>query len=336
MDYINLSEFAFNGLNIIFNDAANFNDIYSGICNEMHLGNKLVVLEKQDNWCLCEDTTYLIKVDNEFDKDDIKKIAKIAIDKNITVFLLVNVSIQYSIGFSSIQEIVNYLLHLKNVKKFMDLSDIELAQTVYLIIDDHIYNDERTNKLTYFALKNRSMKNLNDDFRYLCKYSDSKKFYTKLLGIKFRYYDPNPNAIINKIEHNPTNDCMIRSVVKITSKSYDEVFKGLYEIAMRRHEMANKITVAEEFIYNIDNGFKFYKVRQSQLLSVGEIINSNPNSEMLICIKDHIFYVNNKTIYDNGINDQDSIILSIAKFIITKDEINLTEHMTEMIVDGMI
>lgn len=289
--------------------------VYADI--EKELGS-LVVLEKQDNWCFLDDSIYAINI-NRYDENDLKSLFDSIINRRIKIFLTIVVDIQRDIEFNQATDLLKYLLtrSFKNKSKSSIFSILELSSFVYLLSRNYfISKSTYINDNNYINLKNRQK---SISIVYYSKYrEDTKNFYTRLLGINYKYFNPNPRGFEYIAREIATNDCLIRALCALTGNYYNEVYENLYVISAGNYTMTNKITNAVLYLKKCFIGkFKLYMVKK--FITVGEIINNFPDKKMLISNGNHIVFEYNKTIYDNSIYHTDNFILSRAKYVIVED-----------------
>jgi len=122
----------------------------------------------------------------------------------------------------------------------------------------------------------------------------SNKIYRKILfglGIKFKYYDPNPYT--DKLG---TNDCAVRALSKFMNVSWKEAYDRLYKTAVdKTGQMINAVGNISTCLDENECKYKRYRAPNTILL---DWLSENTDKECMLCNKDHIVYVKNGTIYD--------------------------------------
>lgn len=223
--------------------------VYADI--EKELGS-LVVLEKQDNWCFLDDTVYAINI-NRYDENDLKSLFDSTLNRRIKIFLTIVVDIQRDIEFNQATDLFKYLMirsFRNNIANNILLSFIEISSFVYLFSD------------SYITLKHRE-KSIGKDFYYTKYIPDHTNFYTRLLNIEYKYFNPNPRGTEYIARKIVTNDCLVRSLCAYTNIDYKDIYKKLFEISIDNCSMTNKITNAVLCLNALGINAKLYKTKKS-------------------------------------------------------------------------
>ena len=131
----------------------------------------------------------------------------------------------------------------------------------------------------------------------------------KALDIKYKFYDCNPNNT-KKYSASACNDCSVRTLCKITGKSWYEVFNDLITTGITLKSMPDSIKVIHK-VY-ASNGLKLLKVKGT----VGAFMAKHKTGAYAIMIEHHMFAYIDGVIYDSvdgiPLKDEDIEYLTIA------------------------
>ena len=82
---------------------------------------------------------------------------------------------------------------------------------------------------------------------------------------------------------NETNDCIVRSIAKATNKPWQDVMRGLCDIAIDMCLMPNDADVVNEYMYN--EGVYVYSAGENT--TVEQFARKNPQGSFILCCEDH-------------------------------------------------
>ena len=286
--------------------------VYDDIQNKY---GHFIRLERQDNWCLLKDNIYAIENSIELKEDDIRGLFTTAIKSESIVFLIAPVNIQLGIGFNTRISLLKYLILRAEFNKIYNIC--YNSSFIYLLTSKYESYFDYVLEPTYIAIKSR-VESLGDAIYYYKTKKDYNNYYTRLLGIKYKYFDPNPKAEYNASKNMPANDCIVRAIVGILNSNYKTVYSDLSILGSNYGLAMNNIVLAGYYLRRY--GYKMYET--TEYLSVGQLIKENSNIKMLISNDKHILYYDGESVCDNDIYETDMQIVQLVNFVITKQELN--------------
>lgn len=102
---------------------------------------------------------------------------------------------------------------------------------------------------------------------------------------------------------NPTDkkvsDCVIRSIMKATGKTWNEVFTELCAIGAKQHRMPNDVKVCEKYLDQLGfNKHRMPRFEDNTRYTVEEFANANPKGTYIIKIAHHLTVIVDGDLYD--------------------------------------
>lgn len=128
---------------------------------------------------------------------------------------------------------------------------------------------------------------------------ESSKFYLNLLGVKMKYYDPNPYANLHD-DPEDRQDCVIRAISKILSKSWKEVYEDLSKIGLElgipmNHSKAYTLYLSKYGYIDISD----ILYEQKDVTTIGQFMNLYKNTISFVSDEFHAVAYIDGEIYDN-------------------------------------
>ena len=130
------------------------------------------------------------------------------------------------------------------------------------------------------------------------------------LGIKLRTFDPHPfRKEANEYTGDP-EDCVIRSICKITNREYKDVYNSLFERSRKLY--ITSITYNRIIVEELEEKYHYEIYKPHKYETLGEFMHRHKSGRFIISLEDHIIS------YINGIWYDSDDVLEFADLLLTK------------------
>ncbi len=128
--------------------------------------------------------------------------------------------------------------------------------------------------------------------------------------MKFEYYNPNPDAKTfksGKPKSWSRQDDVVRAICKVTNKTWNEIYKELFEISSQANDMVNSKSVVDNYIKTI--GGEFFTLGKPKAgekrPTIEEFVNNNNSGTFILYLRDYYVTVINGILYNTvDLNDE--------------------------------
>lgn len=130
------------------------------------------------------------------------------------------------------------------------------------------------------------------------------------LGIKLRTFDPHPfRKEANVYTRNP-EDCVVRSISKLTNTEYKNVYNSLMERAKKLY--ISSFTYKKVFVDEIREKYHYELYKLPKYETLGEFMHKHKTGRFIVTLDDHMLS------YINGIWYDSDDVLKFADIYLTR------------------
>lgn len=110
--------------------------------------------------------------------------------------------------------------------------------------------------------------------------------------MRFEKFNANPKGL-------KSADCVIRAISKATGESWEDTYKGLFELSLKMRRVFNEKQVFEKYLEQ--KGWTKQKMPRhynNKRFTVGELVDSYIGSQIIMSVAHHLTYAEDKVLYD--------------------------------------
>lgn len=110
--------------------------------------------------------------------------------------------------------------------------------------------------------------------------------------MEYQKFNANPKGL-------KSADCVIRAISKATGDSWEETYKGLFELSMKMKRVFNEKQVYEKYLEQ--KGWvkqKMPRHSDNTRFTVGELVDDYVYGPMIISVAHHLTFAEDRVLYD--------------------------------------